>query len=63
MNIKKHFLRIQDKLKVYLTAFCFTVGILIAGGESTFWPWHMPIGIALVGASCVMANVWEDDPG
>lgn len=61
MNIKKHFSLIRDKFKVYLTAFCFAAGILIAGGESTFWPWHIPIGIVLVGASSVMANVWEDD--
>lgn len=53
--------RALNRLKIYLTALCFAAGILIAGGESTFWPWHIPIGIALVGASCIMANLWRND--
>lgn len=60
---KKIFSRALNYLKIYLMAFCFTSGILIAGAESIWWPWHIPIGIALVGASCIMANVWENDPG
>ncbi len=61
--MKKFFRKIKKNLKIYLTALCFTAGILIAGGESTFWPWHIPIGLALFGASCIMANIFENDSG
>jgi len=52
----------MSNIKDYITAVCFAAGILIAGAESTWWPWHIPIGIALVGASCIMANIFSDDP-
>jgi len=61
MKTIKLFKQLRKNLKIYLTAFCFTAGLLIAGGESTWWPWHILIGIALVGASCIMANVFQDD--
>lgn len=63
MKKKKRFSQILDNLNIYITAFCFTAGILIAGAESTWWPWHIPIGIALVGLSSIMANRYEDDTG
>jgi len=63
MKLKKLFNQVRNRLKVYLTAFCFAAGILIAGAESTWWPWHIPIGLALFGASSIMANLWEDDSG
>lgn len=61
MKIKTLFRQVRSHFKVYLTGFCFAAGLLIAGAESTWWPWHIPIGIALVGASCIMANVFKDD--
>jgi len=61
MKIKTLFVWVRNHLKIYLTASCFCFGILIAGAESTWWPWHIPIGIALVGASSIMANIFEDD--
>lgn len=63
MNITKLSKQVRKNFKIYLTAFCFAAGILIAGAESTWWPWHIPIGIALVGASSIMANVFKDDKG
>ena len=59
--MKKIFRQIKKNFKVCLTASCFCFGILIAGAESTWWPWHIPIGIALVGASSIMANRYGDD--
>lgn len=51
----------RNKIYDFLTALLFTSGLLIAGGDSDYWPWHIPLGLALFGLSVIVANRTQDD--
>jgi len=61
MKTKKYYRMVRDKLKIYLTAICFCFGLLIAGAESIWWPWHLPVGLAVFAFSVFMARKSQND--